>query len=152
MEQTRAINILMAEDDDDDYFLTQKAFGKGKLTNNLFRVENGKKLLTYLEECFSPQSTGEKPVPPDLILLDLNMPVMDGREALKKIKESDVFNHIPVIILTTSKAEEDIIRSYKLGVNSFINKPVNFSDFVEKIIVLQKYWFQIVELPSQRGM
>lgn len=143
---SKKVLILIAEDDDDDYFLTEKAFKKSKLSNKLVRVENGIELLDYLlnKNKYSDKDLNPQPT---LILLDLNMPLMDGRTALTEIKKIPSLSHIPVTILTTSKEEEDIVSSYKIGANSFLRKPVHFEDFVKIIVNFQKYWFEIVELP-----
>lgn len=136
----------MADDDDDDFMLTKKALEESKLLNELIRVRDGEELTDYLFE--RGEYEGVETKRPSIILLDLNMPRKDGREALKEIKESGSLREIPVVVFTTSKAEEDIIRSYKLGVNSFISKPVTFKNLIEVMTSLGKYWFEIVELPS----
>jgi len=143
----KPIVILMADDDDDDYLLTQKALKKSKLLNELCRVHDGEELLDYLKgrgEFAESTKCGR----PGVILLDLNMPKMDGREALKEIKSDPDLRDIPVVVFTTSKAEEDIYKSYQLGVNSFITKPVTFDNLIEVMQALGKYWFEIVELPK----
>lgn len=140
------VTILLAEDDDDDYFLTRQAFEEAHIANTLRRVCDGEELLDYLTRQGEFRAHEDAPSPA-LILLDLNMPRMDGREALRIIKSRPGLRHVPVVVLTTSKAEEDIIRSYQLGVNSFISKPVTFQGLVEAIKVLGRYWFEIVELP-----
>lgn len=141
------IIILMADDDDDDILLTQKALKKGKLLNPLYSVKDGEDLLDYLlhREAYTDVTIAPRP---GIILLDLNMPKKDGREALKEIKSHEELKDIPVVVFTTSKAEEDIYRSYKLGVNSFISKPVTFEALIEVMQMLGKYWFEIVTLPS----
>lgn len=146
MKNENNIVILIADDDDDDCMLLKIAFKKGKLINNLQVVNDGEQLMSYLlgEGKYSNRET--YPIP-DLILLDLNMPRKSGREALEEIKNHQTLKLIPVVILTTSKAQEDIIKSYGLGVNSFITKPVTFDKLVEVTIGLEKYWFSIVKLP-----
>lgn len=126
--------------------LAKEALEENRLANALHFVEDGVELLQYLknEGRFSDRNSYPRP---GLILLDLNMPKKDGREALREIKLDDSLRLIPVVILTTSKAEEDIVRSYNLGVNSFITKPVTFDGLVEIMRTLSKYWFEIVELP-----
>jgi CheY-like chemotaxis protein len=141
-----AVAILLAEDDDDDYFLTEQALREAHLVNDLHRVCDGEELLDYLYRRGKFQDTVAFPTPA-LILLDLNMPKKDGREALAEIKSSSELRHYPVVVLTTSKAEEDVVRSYRLGVNSFVTKPVTFQGLVDAIRVLGRYWFEIVELP-----
>lgn len=143
-----AVVILIAEDDEEDRMLLKDAMQEGKLANSLQFVEDGEQLLDYLQgkEPYADRSTYPLPV---LILLDLNLPKIDGREALKTIKADPQLRRIPVIILTTSKAEEDILRTYELGVNSFITKPVSFEGLVDITETLSRYWFEIVALPPQ---
>lgn len=148
MVQTKPIVILMADDDEDDVLLTQKALQKGKLLNELYSVRDGEELLEYLFRR-GEYSDATRAPRPGLILLDLNMPRKDGREALKEIKSQPEFKDIPIVVFTTSKAEEDIYRSYKLGVNSFITKPVTFEKLIEVMQMLGKYWFEIVTLPLE---
>jgi two-component system, response regulator len=148
MENRKPIDILLAEDDEDDYLLIAEALEESRLANKMHWVKDGEELLDYL--CRRGNYADPKESPrPGIILLDLNMPRKDGREALKEIKSDPALRKIPIIVLTTSKTEEDILRSYDLGVNSFIRKPVQFEDFVEIIKVLGKYWFEIVELPGE---
>jgi CheY-like chemotaxis protein len=142
----RPITILLADDDPDDRMLTRDAFEESRLRNVLEMVEDGEELMDYLHA--RGKYTGEEARPrPSLILLDLNMPRKDGREALKEIKSCPDLRNIPVVVLTTSKAEEDILRTYDLGVNSFIIKPVTFDGMVDVLKTIGKYWFEIVELP-----
>jgi two-component system, response regulator len=140
------VRILLAEDDDDDFFLTQQALQQNRLLNEVRRVKDGEELMEYLrhEGAFR---NGDVAPQPSLILLDLNMPRKDGREALREIKEDPKLRHIPVVVLTTSRAEEDVVRSYQLGVNSFITKPVTFQGLVDAMKALGRYWFEVVELP-----
>lgn len=142
------VTILLADDDPDDRMLTQEAFEESRLRNRLDMVEDGEELMDYLLHRGKYQGASAKPRP-GLILLDLNMPRKDGREALKEIKSCPELRRIPVIALTTSKADEDIIRTYDLGVNSFIVKPVTFEGMVEVLKTLGKYWFEIIELPRE---
>lgn len=139
------ITILMADDDDDDYLLTKKALKESKLLNTLVRVKDGEELIDYLFA--RGEYKGKKVSRPGVILLDLNMPRMDGREALKIIKSDPKLSNIPVVVFTTSKAEEDVYRSYQLGGNSFITKPVTFENLIKVMKTLGLYWFEIVELP-----
>lgn len=145
MTNNSGICILMADDDDDDFLLTKKALKESRLINKLCRVKDGEELLQYLRHEGDYKGTEHKR--PGVILLDLNMPRMDGREALKELKSDPELRDIPVVVFTTSKAEEDIVRSYQLGVNSFITKPVNFENLIQVMQALGKYWFEIVELP-----
>ncbi len=140
------ITILMADDDPDDRMLTKEAFEEAQLANELHFVEDGEQLMDYLHRKSRYANLAGYRLP-GLILLDLNMPRKDGREALKEIKSDPNLRRIPIVVLTTSKAEEDILRSYDLGVNSFIIKPVVFESLVEIMKTLGKYWFEIVELP-----
>ena len=143
----KSITILMADDDEDDRLMTKEAFEESKLVNELHFVEDGEELMDYLFHCGEYSDPASSPRP-GLILLDLNMPKKDGREALKEIKANPDLRQIPIVVLTTSKAEEDIYRSYDLGVNSFITKPVSFDGMVFVIATLAQYWFQIVRLPE----
>jgi CheY-like chemotaxis protein len=142
--------ILMAEDDLDDRLLARRALNENYVANPLITVNNGEELLDYLYQKgkFSDPATSPKPC---FILLDLNMPKMDGREALKIIKEDEKLKDIPVVIMTTSKAEEDIFESYHEGANSFITKPVTFIGLVKVVKALKDYWLEIVELPLEDG-
>lgn len=144
----RQITILIAEDDDLDYLLAQKAFEKSKLINELIRVHDGEDLMDYLLKKGKYENDPEVKKP-GIILLDLNMPKKDGREALEEIQNYPQLKRIPVVVLTTSKAQEDIIKSYDLGVNSYIRKPVSMNELVEVLSVFSKYWLQIVELPPE---
>lgn len=143
-----AISILLADDDADDRMLTREAFEENRLTNPLYFVEDGEQLMNFLGH--KNGYNDENAPRPGIILLDLNMPKLDGREALAKIKSDPKLRCIPVIILTTSKAEEDIVKSYNLGVNSFITKPISFSDLVEVTSRIGKYWLEIVKLPGEK--
>jgi len=143
----RPITILIADDDADDRMMASEALEESRLANDLRFVEDGEELLDYLYRRGRFADEGEAPRP-GLILLDLNMPRKDGREALREIKGDPGLRSIPVVVLTTSKAEEDIYRTYDLGVNSFITKPVQFESLVEVMKTLRKYWFEIVELPD----
>ena len=148
MSQAKPITILMAEDDPDDQLLTEEAFSEALLANDLRFVEDGEELMDYLYRRGKYADVSNSPHP-GLILLDLNMPRKDGREALEEIKADPNLRRIPIVVLTTSKAEEDILRTYDLGVSGFITKPVEFESLVEVVKVLGKYWFEIVELPPE---
>ena len=141
------ITILMADDDADDRQLTREALEDARLINDIRFVENGEELLEYLRREGKWAAPADAPRP-GLILLDLNMPRKDGRTVLKEIKQDPEFRTIPVVILTTSKSDEDVYRSYDLGVNSYIVKPVTFEALVDILQTLEKYWFEIVELPG----
>lgn len=145
---SESVVILMADDDEDDRLLTQDALKKAKLLNPLRFVADGEELLEYLQRRGRYAPPAEAPFP-GVILLDLNMPRMDGREVLAKIKADAALRSIPITVLTTSKAAEDVFRTYDLGVNSFITKPVDFESLVAVMRDFGRYWFQIVELPRK---
>jgi len=140
--------ILVADDDEDDCLLIKEAISENKLDTSLFTVNDGEELMDYLYHRNKYQNHMDSPRP-DLILLDLNMPRKDGREALQEIKNDDDLKKIPVVILTTSSTQDDILKTYKTGANSFITKPITFEGMVEVITMLNKYWFQIVKLPTE---
>ncbi|EWH10871.1 response regulator receiver protein [Catenovulum agarivorans DS-2] len=144
----KTITILMADDDEDDRLLAEDALRESRVLNELKCVEDGVELLEYLrrEGKYQDKSTSPRP---GLILLDLNMPRKDGREALREIKADDNLKSIPIVILTTSKEEEDKIKGYNLGAASYITKPVNFEGLVDLMKALGKYWVEFVELPAQ---
>ena len=149
MIETRdRITILLADDDEDDQLLARQAFEECRLTNERRIVADGEELLDYLHGRGDFAAPGSAPRP-GLILLDLNMPRLDGREALRQIKADPSLRSIPVVVLTTSRQEQDILRSYDLGVNSFITKPVTFEGLVDVIKTLGRYWFELVKLPSE---
>ncbi len=140
----------MADDDPDDRLLSKEALTEARLANDLYFVEDGEELIDYL---YQRGKFSEETAPrPGLILLDLNMPKKDGRQALKEIKADPALKQIPIVVLTTSKAEEDILKTYELGVNSYITKPVTFDGMVEVMKSLGKYWFDIVELPHRSAV
>lgn len=148
IHEPKPITILMADDDVDDRLMTQDAFEESRIANDLRFVEDGEELMDYLKRRGKFQDPATSPRP-GLILLDLNMPKKDGREALAEIKKDPVLKHIRVLVMTTSKAEEDIYRTYNLGATSYITKPVTFEGLVEVIKTLGKYWLEIVELPEE---
>jgi CheY-like chemotaxis protein len=142
--------VLMAEDDEDDRLMAKKAFLENRIANPLVMVSNGVELVDYLKGK-GKFADSAKSVKPCFILLDLNMPKMDGREALRIIKSDEDLMRIPVVIITTSKAEEDILVSYNVGANSYITKPITFDGLVKVIGTLKNYWLEIVELPEPNG-
>ena len=146
--KAKPITILMADDDEDDRMLTQDALDESRVRNTLFCVQDGVELLEYLRRQ-GKYSDPEKSPRPGLILLDLNMPRKDGREALKEIKADAELKNIPVVILTTSGQEEDKVKGYNLGAASYITKPVNFEGLVELMKALGKYWIEFVDLPNE---
>jgi len=145
-EKAEPIAILMADDDADDRMLARDAWQESRLGNTFRFVEDGQELMDYLHR--KGRYAHEDAPRPGLILLDLNMPRKDGRQALQEIKSDPELRRIPVVVLTTSKTEEDILRTYDLGANSFISKPVTFERLVEIVRTLGTYWFNIVELPN----
>jgi CheY-like chemotaxis protein len=146
--QSRPITILVAEDDADDRMMIEEAFEESRLANEVHFVEDGEQLLSYLQREGEFAHLAGRPYP-GVILLDLNMPKKDGREALRELKACPELCRIPVVILTTSQAEEDIVRTYGLGVSSFITKPVTFDGLVDAVNVLCRYWIEIVALPPE---
>jgi CheY-like chemotaxis protein len=151
MNRDAPIHILLAEDDPDDRLFTRRALAESRMATRLTTVENGEELLRYLRR--EDEGDEEAPAPsprPDLILLDLNMPRMDGREALREMKSDSELRRIPVVVLTTSEADQDILESYNLGVNAFVTKPVTFDAFAEAVESLGAFWFDLVKLPPER--
>ncbi|MDH3583286.1 MAG: response regulator [Phycisphaerae bacterium] len=136
--------VLLVEDNENDVVLTREALREAKLLVNLHHVENGERCMAFLrkQDGFADAPT------PDLVLLDLNMPVMNGREVLAEIVRDDDLKHLPVVILTTSAQEEDILKMYKLRCSSYITKPVDFDQFVRVIRGIHDYWFSIVVVPN----
>ena len=151
MKSLNPITILMADDDPDDRQLAKEAFEEARLANDLRFVTDGVELMDYLQRRGKYADPASSPRP-GLILLDLNMPKKDGREALREMKADPRLKTIRVVVLTTSKAEEDILRTYNLSAASYITKPVTFERLVEVVRALGKYWLEIVELPAdERG-
>jgi CheY-like chemotaxis protein len=140
--------VLMADDDEDDQMFAQDAFEESGLPHNLDFVNDGEALIVHLNHCLESDEPGHTLLP-DLILLDLNMPRKDGREALREIKANPKLRHIPVVVLTTSSSDGDVYRSYDIGANSYITKPVTFDALVDVLNTLGKYWFSVVRLPRE---
>ncbi len=147
-KKTDSIVILMADDDPDARLMAEEALEESRLKNELYLVKDGEELMDFLHRRNNYRDPESSPRP-GIILLDLNMPRKDGREALREIKSEPSLRSIPVIVLTTSKAEEDILRTYNLGANSFITKPITFEGLVEVLKKMGEYWFQIVKLSEQ---
>lgn len=145
-QEKKLLTILMADDDEDDRLLAKEAMVESRVLNSLKFVEDGVELIAYLRGEGKYSDRTEYPMP-GLILLDLNMPKKDGREALQDIKADADLRRIPVVILTTSKAEEDMLKGYDLGAASYITKPVTFDALVDLMGALGRYWVEIVELP-----
>lgn len=143
------ITIHMCDDDPDDRLLFKDAIDEANMLNEISFTRDGQDLLDFLNRAGEHEDLKDKPLP-DIILLDLNMPRKDGREALREIKRNEKFKHIPIVVLTTSKQDEDILKSYNLGANSYISKPVTFEKLVELVSRLSDYWFKIVKLPDTR--
>ena len=147
-EPGRPVTILLADDDEDDQLLIRDALQDARLANPIRCVQDGQELLDYLRrEGAYADPSADAPLP-GIILLDLNMPRKDGREALAEIKSDPNLRRIPVVVLTTSEDEADVVRSYDLGVNSFITKPVTFTGLVAALRTWQHYWLELVELPG----
>ncbi len=140
--------ILLAEDDRGDQELTRRALEEGKIRNDLRIVEDGEEALAYLHRRGKYKDPATSPRP-DLLLLDLNLPRVDGRQVLERVRADSKLRRMAVVVLTTSRQEEDILRSYELGCNSFITKPVGMDQFIRVIQALEEYWFQIVVLPPK---
>lgn len=140
------IAILLADDDPDDRALTIRALKQNRLANNIYTVEDGEELMQFLKREGAYPNPEHAPRP-GLVLLDLNMPRKDGREALREIKQDPSLRSIPIVVLTTSEAEQDILRSYDLGVNAFVTKPVTFEGLASAVKVITDFWFELVRLP-----
>jgi CheY-like chemotaxis protein len=146
-----SITILLADDDEDDRVMAAGALKRSRLIKDIRFVVDGEDLMHYLHGQGAYGPGGTSAPQPGLILLDLNMPKKDGREALAEIKSDPVLRRIPVVVLTTSRAEEDILSTYDLGVNSFVSKPVTFEELVRVMQTLACYWLDLVELPQDDG-
>src|SRR5690242_1445253 len=142
--KARAVEILMVEDNPGDVRLTQEALKEGRLWNHLSVAKDGMEALEYLRR----EGRFQNATHPDLILLDLNLPKKDGREVLAEIKADDRLRLIPVVVLTTSRSEEDILKSYKLHANCYITKPVDFPQFASVVRSIEDFWFTVVKLPT----
>jgi CheY-like chemotaxis protein len=145
MPEREPVEILLAEDNPGDVKLTRKALEKGRLANNLHVVNDGVETMQFLRG----EGEFEGRPRPDLVLLDLNMPRKDGREVLEEIKESKQLKRIPVVVLTSSEAEEDVLRSYDLHANAYLTKPVDFDGFIDVVGTLEEFWLQVVKLPPE---
>jgi CheY-like chemotaxis protein len=144
--EARIVNVLLVEDDPGDVLMTREAFDE-YLHNRLDVVTDGAAALSYLRH---EEPYGSVPRP-DLILLDLNLPRRDGREVLQEVKSDPALQHIPVIVLTTSQAEEDVLRSYQLHANAYVTKPVDFESFIEALQQLDHFFVSVVQLPPGMG-
>ena len=142
-EKLRPIEILLVDDNPGDIRLTQEALKESKVLNNMHTVEDGMEALEFLRK----EGSFKDVITPDIILLDLNLPKRNGREVLSEIKNDDVLKKIPVVILTISRAEEDILKSYALHANCYITKPVDMDQFIKIVRSIENFWFTIVRLP-----
>jgi CheY-like chemotaxis protein len=150
-DHRQPITILMADDDEDDRELTRDALHEARLANDLRFVFDGVELMDYLRREGTYADSSVEAPRPGIILLDLNMPKKNGREALAEIKAEETLRRIPIVVLTTSNDEQDVLRTYDLGANSFITKPVTFGGLVEVMRAWGRYWFEIVDLPNGNG-
>jgi CheY-like chemotaxis protein len=141
----KPVEILLVEDNPGDVRLTIEGLKEGKVNNNLYVVEDGAEAMAFLRR----EDKYSKAVRPDLILLDLNLPKMDGREVLAAIKADKNLRTIPVVILTTSEAEQDILKAYTLHANCYITKPVDLEQFISVVTSIEEFWFTIVKLPQE---
>jgi two-component system response regulator len=141
------IDVLLVEDDPGDELITREAFADNKIGNTLHVVRDGEEALDFLYQRGAHAHAQQ----PDLILLDLNLPKYDGRQVLEKIKSDPALSHIPVVVLTTSAAEEDILRSYKLHANAYVTKPVDLDQFIAAVRQIDEFFVQVVRLPRQNG-
>ena len=139
-----SVDVLLVEDNPGDVKLTQEALSETKMLVNLYTVEDGVEALDFL---YKRNKFGDVPRP-DIIILDLNLPLRDGRQVLEEIKQDPSLKRIPVVILTSSKAEEDIVRTYDLHANCFITKPLDFDQFINIVKSIEQFWFTIVKLPD----
>jgi CheY-like chemotaxis protein len=142
----KAVELLLVEDNEADVRLTLEAFREAKVRNRLSVVEDGVEAMAFLRR----QGQYADAPHPDLILLDLNLPRKDGRQVLEEIKNDGSLKRIPVVILTTSRAEEDVLRAYNLHANCYISKPVDFNRFMEVVKSIEDFWLTVVKLPSER--
>ncbi|MBN1872510.1 MAG: response regulator [Candidatus Omnitrophica bacterium] len=148
INNARPVNILLVEDNEADVKITLRAFAKSKIKSNMFVVNNGQDALDFIHHSGAYQDEGKYPRP-DLVLLDIKMPKMDGFQFLEILKKDLEYSSIPVVMLTSSKTEEDIAKSFKYGAASFIQKPVSFEEFVKVVEKFNYYWYIINKLPSQ---
>jgi chemotaxis family two-component system response regulator Rcp1 len=145
--EMKAVEILLVEDNPVDVLITQEALKDARVCNRLSVVEDGEEAMEFMHR----KGKYAGAALPDLILLDLNLPKKDGREVLEEVKEDPRLKHIPIVILTTSEAEEDILKSYRLHCNCFVTKPVDVKQFTAVIKSIEGFWFKIVKLPPNKG-
>ncbi len=148
-QRREPVPVLLVEDDPDDVEITRRAFRKGRICNTLYVARDGEEALHFLRHT-GPYAGEDVAAPrPGLILLDLNLPRLDGREVLEVIKNDADLRHIPVVVLTTSSEEADVMGCYDRGANTYITKPVEFSSFLEAVITIGEYWLTIAEIPGK---
>lgn len=145
MSDVKPVEVLLVEDDPGDVLMTREAFEENKVANNLTVVSDGVEAMAYLRK---EGEHAEAPTP-DLVLLDLNLPRMDGREVLAAMKSDEELRRIPVVVLTTSEAEEDVLRSYSLHANAYVTKPVDFERFIDVVRQIDDFFVSVVRLPSR---
>lgn len=143
-QQIHPIEILLVEDNPGDVILTREAFSEAKICNNIHVAQDGEEAIAYLQK----EAGYEDSKKPDLILLDLNLPKIDGREVLDKVKSNDNLKRIPVVVLTSSEAEQDIIKTYDLHANSYVVKPIDLDQFIKVVNAVENFWFSVVTLPN----
>ena len=144
-EAQKPIDVLLVEDDPGDVLMTREAFAENKVANRLAVVSDGASAMQYLRK----EGEYTDAPTPDMVLLDLNLPRMDGREVLAAMKSDDELRRIPVVVLTTSEAEEDVLRSYSLHANAYVTKPVDFARFIEVVRQIDDFFLTVVRLPSR---
>lgn len=144
-EQGDPVEILLAEDNPNDVQMTERAFEKGKFLNNLHVVGDGVEAMKYLRK----KGEYTDATRPDIVLLDLEMPRMDGKEVLADIEDDPELAQIPVVVLTSSEAERDVVESYKHNANAYLTKPVGYKEFQEIVRQIESFWFEVVKLPSK---
>ncbi|WP_028046949.1 response regulator [Cellulomonas sp. URHE0023] len=145
MPDSKVIDVLLVEDDPGDVLMTQEAFSDNKLRNRLSVVADGVEALQFLRK----EGPHKDAPTPDLVLLDLNLPRMDGREVLEAVKSDERLRKIPVVVLTTSEAEEDVVRSYSLHANAYVTKPVDFDRFIDVVRQIDEFFVEVVRLPNR---
>jgi CheY-like chemotaxis protein len=147
LDSGKPVNVLLVEDDPEDVEITRRAFSRAKVRNPLYVVRDGEEAMAFLKHT-GPYSNAEDAPRPGLILLDLNLPRLDGREVLRLIKVDAKLGRIPVVVLTTSSEESDVLDCYDSGANTYITKPVDFRGFLDAVVTLGRYWLSIAEIPE----